>query len=184
MESKGGLRGGGGGGVAWFCYGWKFFCFGFLSRVAACADFLGIEWGLFRDSRDRGWVWVGNSLLGVDRLLVVRRVRYSWSMFVEDCSFLSVFFAFMKRVGEVEVFLYHLKFALYNVFLSFSFVFQMCVLNFFTFLLNWYYSKKKKIEICRRTLQYFNNKSIRSVDNILFYLIIIALCFNGAFDAL
>lgn len=145
MESKGGLRGGGGGGVAWFCYGWKFFCFGFLSRcVAACADFLGIEWGLFRDSRDRGWVWVGNSLLGVDRLLVVRRVRYSWSMFVEDCSFLSVFFAFMKRVGEVEVFLYHLKFALYNVFLSFSFVFQMCVLNFFTFLLNWYYSKKKK----------------------------------------
>lgn len=72
----------------------------------------------------------------MDRLLVVRRVRYSWSMFVEDCSFLSVFFAFMKRVGEVEVFLYHLKFALYNVFLSFSFVFQMCVLNFFTFLLN------------------------------------------------
>lgn len=46
------------------------FCFGFLSRVAACADFLGIESGLF--SRFRGDEFrLVIRYWGVDRLSVV-----------------------------------------------------------------------------------------------------------------
>lgn len=33
------------------------FCFGFLSRVAACADFLGIEPGLFSRFRGMSFGW-------------------------------------------------------------------------------------------------------------------------------
>lgn len=53
-------------------------------------------------------------------------------MFAEDCSFLSVFFAFMKRVvWEVEVFLY----------ISFNFFYFKCAIDIIL-------KEEKKIEMC------------------------------------
>lgn len=90
-----------------------------------------------------GWVSVGNSLLGGGSVVgCFRRVRYSRSMFAEDCSFLSVFFAFMKRVvWEVEVFLY----------ISFNFFyFKHAILDWYC-----YKRKKKNWNVYRRG--FFNN---------------------------